>query len=204
MRCAIYARCSTVDQHAEIQIEALRAYAVARGFLVVGEHVDNGVSGAQSRRPALNSLIASARRRDVDAVVVTKLDRLARSMRDLVGLSGELEALGVDLIVTDQALDTSTPAGKLLFHVLGSIAEFELDLIRERTRSGVEAARRRGQRLGRPPALDRRGRERLERLRRSGRSIRWIADALGVSASTVQREVAALKGAQRVPETVDP
>ena len=89
-------------------------------------------------------MLEAARRRAVDAVVVTKLDRLARSVRHLTQVAGELEALGVDLIVLDQGLDTSTPAGRLLFNVLGAIAEFEGDLIRDRTRAGLAAARRRG------------------------------------------------------------
>jgi len=120
-------------------------------------------------------------------VVVTKLDRVARSVRHLTALAAELEALGVDLVVLDQAIDTGTPAGRLLFHVLGSIAEFERDLIAERTRAGVAAARRRGRHPGRLPALDARQRARVQRLRASGHSIRAIASRLGVSKSVVAR-----------------
>ena len=94
------------------------------------EYVDHGVSGAKDSRPALDEMLEAVRLRRVGAVVVTKLDRLARSVRHLITLAAELEALGVDLVVLDQAIDTGTPAGRLMFHVLGSIAEFERDLIR--------------------------------------------------------------------------
>ncbi|HME70612.1 MAG TPA: recombinase family protein [Myxococcota bacterium] len=155
-RVALYARVSTTDQRPEIQVESLRGYSQARGLGVVGEYVDHGVSGAKDRRPALDRLLADARRRRFDVVACVKLDRLARSVHHLTSLAREFEALGIDLVVLDQAIDTSTPAGRLLFHVLGSIAEFERDLIRERTVAGMRAAKKRGARIGRPQAdLDR-------------------------------------------------
>ena len=126
-------------------------------------------------------------------LAITKLDRLARSVRHLTTLAAELEALGVGLVVLDQAIDTTTPAGRLLFNVLGSIAEFERDLIRERVTAGIAAARRRGQRFGRPGALTPEARDRLARLAAAGRSTREIAAILGASKSTVAREVARLK-----------
>ncbi len=129
-------------------------------------------------------------RREVGAVVVTKLDRIARSVRHLTQLAADLEELDVALVVLDQAIDTSTSSGRLLFHVLGSIAEFERDLIRERTAAGLAAARRRGRHPGRPRALNRRARARARRLRQSGHSIRAIAQKLGVSKSVVARELA--------------
>ncbi len=190
-RVALYARVSTTDQHPEVQLGALRQYALDRGLAITEEYVDHGVSGAKDRRPALERLLADARRRRFDAVACVKLDRLARSVRHLTTMAGELEALGVDLVVLDQAIDTSTPSGRLLFNVLGSIAEFERDLIRERTAAGLAAARRRGKRLGRPRALaSRDARNRARRLRRSGKSIREIARVLGVGRSTVARELA--------------
>ena len=124
LRAGIYARVSTADQHCESQLEVLRRYADPRGRDAT-EYVDHGVSGAKGRRPALDALLSAARRRNVAVVVVTKLDRLARSLYQLVGLGREFEVLGVDLVVIDQAVDTTTPAGRLLFHVLGAIAEFE-------------------------------------------------------------------------------
>ncbi len=191
MPIALYARVSTADQSCDAQLHALRQYARNRGAEAV-EYVDAGISGAKDRRPALDRLLADARRRKVSAVVVTKLDRLARSTRHLVNLAAELEALGVDLVVLDQSIDTGTPAGRLLFNVLGSIAEFERDLIRERTRAGVEAARRRGAQLGRPRALDADGEARLRRLHAAGQSVRYIARMLEVSHGSVAREIARL------------
>jgi DNA invertase Pin-like site-specific DNA recombinase len=140
---AIYARVSTCDQTVAPQLDALRSYCERRGLDAV-EFVDEGISGAKDRRPALDSMLAAVRRREVDLVAVVKLDRLARSVRHLTTLAAEFEALGVDLVVLDQGVDTSTPAGRLLFHVLASIAEFERSLIVERTRAGLAAARRRG------------------------------------------------------------
>ena len=110
-RVALYARVSTTDQHPEAQLDPLRAYATARGFTVAEEYVDHGVSGAKARRPALDQLMDDARRRRFDVVAVVKLDRVARSVRHLTALAAELEALGVDLVVLDQAIDTGPPLG---------------------------------------------------------------------------------------------
>ena len=192
-RVALYARVSTAEQHVEPQLHALRQYAAARGLEVAGEYVDHGVSGAKDRRPALDKLMADARRRRFDLLVVTKLDRLARSVHHLTSLGRELEALGIDLVVLDQAIDTSTPSGRLLFHVLGSIAEFERDLIRERTGAGLAAARRRGVRFGRPRALTPESLVRVERLHRSGQPILAIAQLLGVGKDVIYRAVAELR-----------
>ena len=193
MRVALYLRCSTADQSVDLQLDTLRRYATARRLDVVGEYIDHGVSGAKDRRPALDALMAKAKVRSFDAVAVVKLDRLARSTRHLTQIAAELEALGVDLIVTDQGIDTSTPTGRLLFNVLAAIGEFELDLIRERTRAGVEAARRRGVRFGRPRLLDDQQRGRIRRLRASGGSFRRIAKTLGVSKSLIAKELASTK-----------
>jgi len=187
-RLALYARASGTDQRPEVQLAPLRAYATRRGG-EAREFIDHGISGAKDRRPGLDRMMEAARRREITAVVVTKLDRIARSVRHLTQLAGELETLGVDLVVLDQAIDTGTPSGRLLFHVLGAIAEFERDLIRERTQAGLAAARRRGKRLGRPSALDAAQRQRLRRLWKAGRSQRHIARVLDVSKGTVHREI---------------
>src|SRR5438445_13416154 len=150
-RAALYARVSTGEQSTETQLHALRRYAEARGW-GIHEFVDHGVSGAKERRPALDRLVKAARARQVDVVVVTKLDRLARSTHHLVSLGRELATLGVDLVVLDQQIDTTTPSGRLLFHVLAAIAEFERDLISERVKAGLERAKAKGIRLGRPTA----------------------------------------------------
>ncbi len=149
--------------------------------------------GPRSQRPELDALVGAARRREFDALLVWRLDRLARSVRHLTTLAGELEALGVDLIVPGQAIDTSTPTGRLLFNVLGAIAEFERDLIRDRVVAGMKAAQRRGKAVGRPHRLTGDQRARVVRLRRAGRSLREIASLLGVSKSTVGRALAGAK-----------
>jgi DNA invertase Pin-like site-specific DNA recombinase len=173
-----------------VQLNALREYAAARGLEVVHEYVDHGVSGTKDRRPALDALLADARRRRFDAVAAVRLDRLARSVQHLTTMCADWEALGVDLVVIDQGIDTSTASGRFLFHTLAAVAELEGALIRERTRAGLAAARRRGVKLGgRKPVLDKRGRERVQRLRRAGKSIRQIADLVGVSVGTIHRVV---------------
>jgi len=148
-RVGLYARVSTSDQTPDNQLIALRAYATARDWSVI-EFTDVGISGARERRPALDALLAAARARKVDAVACVRLDRLARSTHHLLTMARELEALGVDLVATEQAVDTTTPAGRLLFTVLGAIAEFERGLIRERVLSGVRRAKAAGIHCGRP------------------------------------------------------
>ncbi len=187
MRVALYARCSTSDQTVDLQLDGLRDYAKARGFTVVDEYVDEAVSGAKARRPALDRLLADAHRRRFDAVAVWRLDRLARSVRHLVNVAGDLESLGVDLIALDQGIDTSTSAGRFLFHTLAAVGELERDLIRERTIAGVAAARRRGKRLGRPRVHVPVGR--AQALLAEGMSISATAQALGVSKATLQRRL---------------
>lgn len=184
-RAALYARVSTSGQEPANQLVSLRCFADARGW-VSTEFVDHGVSGAKERRPALDAMMTAVRSRKVDVVVSTKLDRLARSTRHLVMLAAELEALSVDLVVLDQALDTSTPAGRLLFNVLASIAEFERDLIRDRVIAGIRRARSQGRRFGRPRQhhVDV-GRART--LLAAGASLRGVARALGVHPTAVSR-----------------
>jgi DNA invertase Pin-like site-specific DNA recombinase len=189
MRLAAYARSSTSSQRLEPQLDALRAYARRRRAKLV-EFTDRGVSGRNDRRPGLDAMMRAVQRREVDAVVITKLDRLARSTRHLCELADELKALGVDLIVLDQAIDSSTPSGKLLFDVLAAVAEFERGLIVERTLAGLRAARRRGKRLGRPKARrDPRMLARVRRLRKAGRSLAEMGQVLGVSKSMAAKLV---------------
>lgn len=189
-RAALYARVSTAEQTCDNQLLALRAFAEARGWAVT-EYVDAGVSGAKERRPALDQLVSAVRGRKVDVVAVVKLDRLARSLSHLVKMAGELEALGVDLVVLDQQIDTTTPAGRLLFHVLGAISEFERDLIRDRVRAGMKRAKAQGARIGRPRAPVDLGRVAL--LQDRGHSLRQIARELGVSAMSISRSLAATR-----------
>ena len=152
MKLALYARVSTTDQHPDAQLAPLREYAHRRGAEAI-DFIDRGISGKRDRRRALDQLREAVRCREVDGVVVVKLDRLARSVRHLCELAEELEALGVDLVVLDQVIDTSTPSGRLLFGVLASVAAFERDLVVERTRAGLEAAMRSGEDVGAAPSL---------------------------------------------------
>jgi DNA invertase Pin-like site-specific DNA recombinase len=134
MRVAIYARVSTLDQQPENQLLELRRYAEARGWRVVAEHIDHGVSGAKERRPALDALRVAAKRRHIDAVLCWRLERLGRNLRHLILLLDELQALGVAFVSLAEGIDATTPAGKLQLHILGAIAEFERERIRERVR----------------------------------------------------------------------
>ena len=190
-RIGIYARCSTLDQSVALQLDGLREYCQVRGFEIVAEYLDEGVSGAKAKRPALDQLLEDAHRRKFDAVLVWKLDRLGRSLSHLIRVVDQLGSLGVDLIsLGDSGLDTTAPSGRLIFHVMGAVAEFERDLIRERTRAGIAAARRRGKQIGRPRALDTDELMRARRLASQGQSLRTIAEVLGVGRSTVSRALA--------------
>ncbi len=186
MRVALYARCSTPEQTVNLQLDALREYVMVRGFDAVAEYVDEGQSGVKVRRPALNRLLRDAHLRRFDAVLVWKLDRLGRSLSHLIRLVDQLGSLGVDLIsLNDPGLDTTGPTGRLIFHVMGAVAEFERDLIRERTKAGMKAAQRRGKRIGRPrvgiPLA------RADQLLAVGRSVAQVARELGVSRTTLHR-----------------
>ena len=183
MRAAIYARVSTVDQEPENQLQELRRYAGARGWAAGIEYVDRGVSGAKDRRPALDQLLADARRRRLDVVVCWRLDRLGRTLKHLITLLEELQALGVAFVSLAEGIDATTPAGKLQMHILGAIAEFERERIRERVLAGLARARTQGKRLGRPRASIP-----VTRIHSvSSLPIAAAAARLGVSRSTLKR-----------------
>jgi DNA invertase Pin-like site-specific DNA recombinase len=183
MRIAIYARVSTLDQQPENQLLELRRYAEARGWRVVAEHIDHGVSGAKERRPALDALRVQAKRRQIDGVLCWRLDRLGRNLRHLILLLDELQALGVAFVSLAEGIDATTPAGKLQLHILGAIAEFERGRIQERVMAGLARARARGQRLGRPRLLP------LPVGAPRGLTVRAAAQAWGVSKSTAARRL---------------
>jgi len=185
-RAALYARVSTNNgQNPEMQLGELRAYCDRRGWQIAGEYVDHGISGSKERRPSLDRLLADCRWRRVDAVVVYRYDRFARSLRQLVNALEDFRALGIDFVSLHEGVDTSTPNGRLVFGIFASIAEFERELIRDRVRSGIAAARAKGKRLGRPTVTV--DASRVAVLRAQGRSWRMIAQETGVSLGTVYR-----------------
>lgn len=185
-RVAIYARVSTHNgQNPEMQLSELRAYCENRGWEAVGEFVDVGISGSKERRPGLDRLLALCRKRAVDAVVVYRYDRFARSLRQLVNALEEFRALGIDFVSLHEGVDTSTPNGRLVFGIFASIAEFERELIRDRVRSGLAAAKARGKRLGRPRVLV--DTAAIARLRAAGDSWSTVGKKLGLGEGTVRR-----------------
>jgi DNA invertase Pin-like site-specific DNA recombinase len=170
-----------------MQLDELRTYCERRGFSVVQEYTDSGISGSKESRPGLDQLMAEARRRRFDAVVVYRYDRFARSLRQLINGLSEFDALGIHFISLHEGVDTSTPTGRLIFGIFASIAEFERSLIAQRVRSGQAAAKRRGVKFGRPRVdVDT---KRLAELRRDGASYANIAKATGLSVGTVFRSL---------------
>jgi DNA invertase Pin-like site-specific DNA recombinase len=195
-RIALYARVSTSGklQDPEMQLRELREYATRRGWEIVAEFVDRGVSGTKERRPQLDAMMVMAKGRAVDAVMVWKLDRFARSLKHLVNALAEFDALGVAFISLRDNLDLTTPAGRLMFQIVGAMAEFERSLIVERVRAGLHNPDRpgfssKGNRLGRPRVGV--PRAKIERLKREGVSLREIARQVGVSKTTILRALAA-------------
>ena len=198
----MYARVSTNNgQNPEMQLGELRAYCDRRGWEIAGEYVDQGICGAQERRPTLGRLLADCRRRRVDVVVVYRYDRFARSLRQLVNALEDFRALGIDFVSLHEGVDTSTPNGRLVFGIFASIAEFERELIRDRVRSGIAAAKAKGKRIGRPKtAVDA---SRLVVLRAQGHSWRMIAQETGVSLGTVYRAAGCSKNPAGIGTAAD-
>jgi DNA invertase Pin-like site-specific DNA recombinase len=186
MKVAIYARCSTFNgQDPAMQTRELREYAKRRGWTVAGEYVDVGISGTKEKRPELDRLMADAHRRRFDAVVVWKFDRFARSVSHLLRALETFKAQGIEFVSFSEQLDTSTPAGKLVFTVLGAVAELERSLIVERVKAGLRNAKAKGRRLGRPQiVVDVR---KVAALREQGRSWPQIAKQLGIGVGTAYR-----------------
>ncbi len=181
---ALYARVSTLDQNCNLQLADLRRYASHR-FSRAYEYVDQGVSGTQRRRPALDNLMTDARKRMFDLVLVWKFDRFARSLKHLMDSLEEFGALGIDFVSFTEGIDTTTPSGQLLFHIVGAVAQFERDLIAERVRAGLAHARAIGKHIGRPRIVV--DRDRVAELRGQGRSLREIARWLEIPVSRVRR-----------------
>ena len=185
MRAAIYARVSTVNgQSPEMQLAELREYASRRGWEIFGEYVDSGISGAKESRPELNRLMADAHRRHFDVVLCWKVDRFGRSLKHLVNALADLDSYGVAFVSLRDSLDLSTPSGRLMFQIIGAMAEFERSLIQERVRAGLRNAKLRGKTLGRPRRIV--NGDEMARLREQGASFREIAEAVGASPGTVR------------------
>jgi DNA invertase Pin-like site-specific DNA recombinase len=189
-KAVLYLRVSTIDQTTANQERELREIAGRMGCEIVKVYKDHGISGAKGRdkRPQFDALCRAAARREFDMVMAWSVDRLGRSLQDLVGFLSELHALKIDLFLRQQGLDTTTPAGKAMFQMMGVFAEFERAMIQERVRAGLARARSERKRLGRPPiapALAERIREALVTPGRPG--VRVLAERFGVNVSTVQR-----------------
>ena len=187
MKAAIYARVSTLDkgQDTEVQLRDLRSYAQARGWIVAGEYVDKGQSGAKDRRPELDRLMTDVRKRKVDLILCWRLDRLGRSLKHLILTLDELQSVGVGFVSYNENLDLTTSTGRLMFQLLGAFAEFERNLIKERVKAGLANAKAKGAKLGRPsPEFDE---DELIRLRKSGVTIRGIAERLKLRKSFVHK-----------------
>jgi len=187
-RAAIYVRVSTDKQTVENQLRELRQIAERRGWEVVTEYHDAGISGAKGRddRPGLDEMLKDAQRRRFDVVMAWAIDRLGRSLIDLLGTIQTLEACGVDLYLDQQSIDTTTPAGRLMFQITGAFAEFERSMIRQRVRAGLRRAVEAGKQLGRPK-IDAATEKRIQRQLQAGKGMLATAKALGVGTGTVQR-----------------
>ncbi len=189
---SIYARVSTERQAVDMQLSELRDYVQRAGWKVYREFVDEGYTGKNTARPAFKEMIDEARRRKFDVLLVWKLDRLSRSLKDLIGTLDELGHLGIDFISYDNKIDTSSPTGKLVFQIIGAVAEFERDIISERVKAGLRNARRKGKRLGRPPVSPM-VIEKAKKLRKEGLSYRKIGKRLGISEGMVRKGLKKMK-----------
>jgi DNA invertase Pin-like site-specific DNA recombinase len=187
-RAATYVRVSTDKQTVENQIRELRQIAERRGWEVVKEYHDAGISGAKGRdkRPGLDDMLKDASRRRFDIVMAWAIDRLGRSLLDLLGTIQTLEHCGVDLYLDQQAIDTTTPAGRLMFQVTGAFAEFERSMIRQRINAGLKRAVEAGKQLGRP-RIPAQLEKRIQTQLRSKKGILAVAKVCGVGTGTVQR-----------------
>ena len=183
---AIYARVSTEDQSCDIQVERLTAWCRAAGLGHPRVYRDDGVSGVLDNRPQLDQLRAAIRERTVGTVVVSKMDRLGRSVGMILRFWDEADAANVRVVVVDQAIDTSTAAGRLQRTMLAALAEFERELIMERTRAGIERARALGKRFGAPRTIPEATAAEIVARRASGESLRQISIRMGVKLGTVR------------------
>jgi len=188
IRAGIYARVSTDGQTCDNQLRELREVATRNGWEVAAEYVDAGISGAKGRdqRPQLDAMLKASTRRELDVVMSWSVDRLGRSLVDLLSLLGELHAKSVDLYLHQQGIDTTTPAGRAMFQMMGVFAEFERSMIRDRVKAGLDRARAQGKQLGRrrvKPEVERQ----IRQLRAQGLGVCKTAKLVGCGVGTVQR-----------------
>lgn len=184
---AIYARVSTERQAVDMQTEKLKAYASRREWEVYQVYEDQGFSGSNTKRPGFKQMLEDAHKRRFDVLLVWKLDRLSRSLQDLVDTLNSLHNYGIGFVsYSDQGIDTLSPTGKLLFHVMGAMAEFERDLTSERVKAGLENAKRKGKRLGRKPVLTTGTLDQIKKLKEEGFSNVQVAKKLKISEASVR------------------
>ena len=186
-RVAIYARVSTASQTVENQFQELREVAQRNGWTVVAELSDSGISGAKGRdqRPAFDQLLKRATRREFDLIMVWAIDRLGRSIQHLVGFMNDIQAMGVDLYVHQQAIDTTTPSGRMIFGIFSALGEYERELIRERIMAGQKRARAQGVKIGRPSKMNDAVRTSVKLLRDGGMGIKEISKRLEIGVGSV-------------------
>jgi DNA invertase Pin-like site-specific DNA recombinase len=187
-RAALYCRVSTLDQDPASQLHDLRRHAEHRGWSIIEEFIDHGISGTEDSRPALNRMMAAARQRRFDVVLVWRFDRFARSTSHLIRALDDFRSLGIAFCSFSEALDTSTPTGKVMFTVIAAMAEFERALVQERVRAGLRRVRAAGAKLGRPRVET--DILKAQRLLKNGLSLRGAAKQLGLSNRTLRRRLA--------------
>lgn len=184
-RAGIYCRVSTDEQSTDLQVQELKEYAIARGWTIFRIYEDKA-TGTNKNRPMLKELMRDAGARKLDTVLCWKLDRFARSLKDLILMIQEMSELGVDFVSLKDQIDLTTAAGRLMVHIIGAFAEFEASIIKERVKAGLKAAKANGKRLGRPKLRDD---DAIHLLRTQGVSIRKIAAQLGVSTGAIQKSL---------------
>lgn len=189
MRAALYARVSTTDkdQDVDMQLHELREFAQKRRWEAL-EFVDEGVSGARAKRPALDEMLKAVKARRVDVVIVWRLNRLGRNLSHLIHLLQDFQVLGVAFVSLKENIDMTTATGRLMAHLVGAFAEFELDQMKDNVRAGIENARRKGKRIGRKP-IPPITLSRILELHKAKKSIRAIAKTSGAGVGTVQRTI---------------
>jgi len=186
-KVCLYCRVSTTHQTSENQLRELRALAERMGYEIVSEFIDNGISGAKSRkdRPALDEMMKMATQRKFEMVMCWSIDRLGRSLQHLVEILNELQAMKIDLFFMQQGMDTTTPSGRMIFSVFGAIGEFERNLIRERVIAGQQRAKASGVHIGRPTKMNDGMRSAIQVMHQNGMSVRQIAKSCKVGIGTV-------------------